>query len=315
MRAFTIRDGGSARPSWSWGDGRSEAPAAARLPELRRRRSGGLSASVRCRMPLVLDTHLEVDGALSERQSARARSSRSWPRASSSRSPAPATRPRPSSSRDCCSRRACRACCAGARASTSPTSSPPARATARAPVRGGDRPRRAAPGGADLVRPRAADGRSGAAAGGLLAALAIGALVVWLIARGGPLTVLSRRLAAQLLAGEPAPDPVVGDQTVARRPGPGRPRFQARDQGRTRQGLTVAAVEKALTEDRTLLITWLCRGTLHLIRSEDYPWLHVLTTPPLLTGNLRRLDQTGVSAGAPSSASKRSSARCAARGR
>ena len=31
------------------------------------------------------------------------------------------------------------------------------------------------------------------------------------------------------------------------------------------------------------MITWLNRGTLHLVASEDYFWLHALTTPPLAT--------------------------------
>jgi hypothetical protein len=48
-----------------------------------------------------------------------------------------------------------------------------------------------------------------------------------------------------------------------------------------------------LTEDRSLLITWLNRGTLHLVRSEDYAWLQALTTPQLLTGARRRLTQEG----------------------
>jgi hypothetical protein len=59
-------------------------------------------------------------------------------------------------------------------------------------------------------------------------------------------------------------------------------------------GLTAAAVDRSLTEDRSLLITWLNRGTLHLVRSEDYPWLLALTAPPLFTGNARRLAQEGV---------------------
>jgi hypothetical protein len=59
--------------------------------------------------------------------------------------------------------------------------------------------------------------------------------------------------------------------------------------------LSVADVDRALTEDRSLLITWLNRGTLHLVRSEDYPWLHALTAPRLVTGNARRLAQEGVS--------------------
>jgi hypothetical protein len=59
-------------------------------------------------------------------------------------------------------------------------------------------------------------------------------------------------------------------------------------------GLTAADVDRALT-DRLLLITWLNRGTLHLVRSEDYPWLHALTAPPQLIRTARRLEQEGVS--------------------
>ena len=42
------------------------------------------------------------------------------------------------------------------------------------------------------------------------------------------------------------------------------------------------------------MVTWFNRGTLHLVRADDYWWLHPLTTPPLLTGNARRLAQEGV---------------------
>ncbi len=60
-------------------------------------------------------------------------------------------------------------------------------------------------------------------------------------------------------------------------------------------GLSVADVDRELTERRSLLITWLNRGTLHLVRREDYPWLQALTTPPLRRGIARRLAQEGVS--------------------
>ena len=60
-------------------------------------------------------------------------------------------------------------------------------------------------------------------------------------------------------------------------------------------GLSAADVDRALSEERSLLITWLNRGTLHLVRSEDYPLLQALTTPPLLTTSTRRLRQEGVS--------------------
>jgi DNA glycosylase AlkZ-like len=61
------------------------------------------------------------------------------------------------------------------------------------------------------------------------------------------------------------------------------------------KGLTAADVDRALSDERSLLITWLNRGTLHLVRSEDYPWLQALTTPPLFTSARRRLAQEGMS--------------------
>jgi len=61
------------------------------------------------------------------------------------------------------------------------------------------------------------------------------------------------------------------------------------------EGLTAADVDRALTDDRSLLITWLNRGTLHLVRSEDYPWLHLLTAPTHFASCRRRLQQEGMS--------------------
>jgi hypothetical protein len=58
--------------------------------------------------------------------------------------------------------------------------------------------------------------------------------------------------------------------------------------------LSAADVDDSLT-GRRLLITWLNRGTLHLVTPDDYWWLHPLTTPQLATGNVRRLGQEGVS--------------------
>jgi hypothetical protein len=43
-----------------------------------------------------------------------------------------------------------------------------------------------------------------------------------------------------------------------------------------------------------VVVSWLNRGTLHLVLAEDYWWLHPLTTPQLVTGNTRRLTQEGV---------------------
>lgn len=63
-------------------------------------------------------------------------------------------------------------------------------------------------------------------------------------------------------------------------------------------GLTAADVDRALTEDRSLVVTWFNRGTLHLVRSEDYSWLHTLTAPLNRTTSDTRLRQSGVSAAA-----------------
>jgi hypothetical protein len=105
--------------------------------------------------------------------------------------------------------------------------------------------------------------------------------------------MIAERLTAQLLAGPPARDPVaVTERLLAvqgQDPRGARLAIRARS-----TGLSAADVDRALTEDRSLLITWLNRGTLHLVRREDYPWLQALTTPRLLTGNARRLAQEGV---------------------
>jgi hypothetical protein len=58
-------------------------------------------------------------------------------------------------------------------------------------------------------------------------------------------------------------------------------------------GLTTADVERSLNEGR-LVVSWLNRGTLHLVRAEDYWQLFGLTTPQLWTANVRRLRQEGV---------------------
>ncbi len=105
---------------------------------------------------------------------------------------------------------------------------------------------------------------------------------------------LPERLTAQALAGEPlrTPEQVAERLLAVQGQDPRGARLAVR--ART-AGLTAADVDRALSGDRSLLITWLNRGTLHLVRSEDYPWLHALTTPPLLTSSTRRLRQEGVS--------------------
>jgi winged helix DNA-binding protein len=62
-------------------------------------------------------------------------------------------------------------------------------------------------------------------------------------------------------------------------------------------GLAAADVDAALTADRSVVVAWLGRGTLHLARAEDHAWLLALTAPPRLAANRRRLGQEGVSPG------------------
>ena len=110
----------------------------------------------------------------------------------------------------------------------------------------------------------------------------------------GLVSILAQRLTAQLLAGSPARDPVaVVRRLLAIQAQDGR---GARLAVRSRStGLTVVDPDTALTDARSLLVTWLDRGTLHLVRSEDYPWLQALTAPRLATTTARRLSQEGVS--------------------
>jgi hypothetical protein len=100
--------------------------------------------------------------------------------------------------------------------------------------------------------------------------------------------VQAERFTAQLLAGEPARGPVeVAGRLLAIQ---GQDARGARLAIRARTvGLTAADVDRALTDDRSLVITWLNRGTLHLVRSEDYWWLHALTVRPQLQRAVQRV--------------------------
>jgi hypothetical protein len=61
--------------------------------------------------------------------------------------------------------------------------------------------------------------------------------------------------------------------------------------------LTAADVDAALAGG-AVLVSWLMRGTLHLVRAEDLPWLHGLTAPGRFTASARRLGGLGVAPGA-----------------
>jgi hypothetical protein len=108
----------------------------------------------------------------------------------------------------------------------------------------------------------------------------------------GEQAVTAERCAAQLLCGEPARSAA----EVARRllaiqaqdPRGARLTVRARS-----AGVSASEVDAELAS-RSMIVTWLNRGTLHLVRTDDYWWLHPLTTPQVGTGNARRLAQEGV---------------------
>jgi DNA glycosylase AlkZ-like len=113
--------------------------------------------------------------------------------------------------------------------------------------------------------------------------------------RRSPQELLRRRLTAQLLAGAvprgtSAPGAVTERLLAIQAQDPRGARLAIRARSR---GATAVDVDRALDAGE-LLITWLCRGTLHLVRTEDYPLLQALTTPPLVTSSDRRLAQEGV---------------------
>jgi Winged helix DNA-binding domain len=105
--------------------------------------------------------------------------------------------------------------------------------------------------------------------------------------------VTAERCAAQLLGGDPAgsAEEVAGRLLAIQAQDPRGARLAIRARS---AGLSASDVDAALTRRRSLIVTWLNRGTLHLVRTEDYWWLHPLTTPQLRTGNSRRLAQEGV---------------------
>ncbi len=87
--------------------------------------------------------------------------------------------------------------------------------------------------------------------------------------------IVAERLAAQGLAGPPRSDPAAVAERLLAVQGQDPRGFRLAVRART-VGLTAADVERALGEERALVVTWLNRGTLHLVRSEDYPLLQAL---------------------------------------
>jgi hypothetical protein len=115
----------------------------------------------------------------------------------------------------------------------------------------------------------------------------------WAAAGPGEQAVTAERCASQLLCGDPAGsvEEVVRRLLAVQAQDPRGARLAVRARS---TGLSAADVDAALAS-RALIVSWLNRGTLHLVRAEDYWWLHPLTTPQLRTGTARRLEQEGVS--------------------
>jgi hypothetical protein len=60
------------------------------------------------------------------------------------------------------------------------------------------------------------------------------------------------------------------------------------------EGLTAERVDQSRLADRSIVLTWAMRGTLHLVYAEDYGWLVPLVTDPRVPNAHRRLEQEGV---------------------
>jgi DNA glycosylase AlkZ-like len=111
---------------------------------------------------------------------------------------------------------------------------------------------------------------------------------------GGPSDPAAARLAAQQLTDRSGRSPTEVVRNLLA--------VQAQDQRGARLAIRSRSVGVASTDvdqslnNREMVVSWLNRGTLHLVCAEDYWWLHPLTTPQLRTANARRLRQEGVTA-------------------
>jgi Winged helix DNA-binding domain len=101
------------------------------------------------------------------------------------------------------------------------------------------------------------------------------------------------RLRAQRLIGATPASPVevvramVGVQAQDRRAAPLALRARGAD-------VLAAAVERALSEDRSLVRTWAMRGTLHLLAAEDLPLALAVFGPVVVRRGRRRMEALGL---------------------
>ena len=106
----------------------------------------------------------------------------------------------------------------------------------------------------------------------------------------------ARRLRSQWLSGPRAHDvvDVVTHLLAVQAQDPRGARLTVRARS---TGLVAGDVDAALDDGR-LVVSWLNRGTLHLVAAEDFWWLHDLLADRQATANERRLTQEGVDAAA-----------------
>jgi hypothetical protein len=65
------------------------------------------------------------------------------------------------------------------------------------------------------------------------------------------------------------------------------------------EGLSAELVERARTQDRSIVLTWAMRGTLHLVAAEDHGWLQPLVIEPRIANSRRRLRELGMTGDQP----------------
>ena len=61
------------------------------------------------------------------------------------------------------------------------------------------------------------------------------------------------------------------------------------------KGLTEADVERERIHDRSYVRAWAMRGTIHLVASEDYPWIRDLVAAPQIRRSHKRMAEEGLS--------------------
>src|SRR3954464_8092723 len=60
------------------------------------------------------------------------------------------------------------------------------------------------------------------------------------------------------------------------------------------EGVTAEDVRRALEDERSIVRTWVMRGTIHFVAAEDFHWLTGLFSPKLMPQQELALDKLGV---------------------